>query len=193
MTVLVDHEIMEHINNGDIRITPYDRFYVQPNSYDVRLDNTFLESYDDKNFVIDPYNANSVIKSCNKVTLSKGGLYYLNPKDFVLGTTIETIGLPNNICAEVNGKSSLARLGLSIHQTGGWIDCGFEGQITLEIHNCNKYPIALYPGMPIAQLVFHKTAPCKIPYCDRLEAKYQGQKGVVGSRYYMNHCMEGKR
>jgi dCTP deaminase len=100
-----------------------------------------------------------------------------------LATTLEYIKLPPNLTAFVEGRSSLGRLGLFI-ENAGWVDAGFEGQLTLELYNANKYPIRLYPKMRICQLVFAKLdkEPLK-PY----RGKYQGQKGVVASKIYLDY------
>lgn len=180
--VLVYQEIKEAIESGKIGCKPYDQSLIQPNSLDMRLGDEFILFHDDDDAdLIDPYDYK--IDKSSKLIQDRIIIY---PYDFMLATTKEYIALPDNICAEVNGKSSLARLGLSIHQTGGWVDCGFEGQITLEIYNCNQKPIMLYENMAIAQLVFHETTKCDLPYNKKSDAKYNGQVGVVPSRYYKN-------
>jgi dCTP deaminase len=99
---------------------------------------------------------------------------------------MEKIELSDSICATIEGKSSLARLGITVHQTGGWIDCGFRGTITLEMTNENMRPVILSAGMPIAQLVFYKTERAEIPYHAKQNAKYRDQSGATGSRYFEN-------
>lgn len=159
---------------------------IQPNSIDVRLGNTFA-TYRSSTKPIDPYNKYSVQYGLvnieqDPIILVKGG--------FLLSETLETISLPADVCATLEGKSSLARLGLNVHQTGGWIDCGFEGTITMEMTNENNRPIILTPEMPIAQLVFFQTAPAKTPYGKKKGAKYHGQSGVTGSKFYLNQQPE---
>jgi dCTP deaminase len=78
----------------------------------------------------------------------------LHPGEFVLGATYERIALPDDIVARIEGKSSLGRLGLVIHATAGFIDAGFDGDVTLELSNVATLPILLYPGMRVAQLAF---------------------------------------
>jgi dCTP deaminase len=106
------------------------------------------------------------------------------PDEFMLGHTVETVTIPNDVCAQVNGKSSLGRIGLQVHATAGFIDPGFEGQITLELKNMSKQSIWLQPGMRIAQLVFFYTdRPVKRPYGHPdLNSHYQNQVGAVSAR-----------
>lgn len=111
------------------------------------------------------------------------GRFGLGPGMFVLGHTAETVTVPAHLVAQLNGKSSLGRLGLAIHITAGFIDPGFHGQITLELHNCSSQAIWLTPGMPIGQLVLMRlTAPAERPYgSPGLGSHYQGQTGATPS------------
>lgn len=108
----------------------------------------------------------------------------LGPGGFWLASTVETVQIPTDLVAVVNGKSSLARLGLSIHQTGGFIDPGFRGQVTLELVNSGKDHIRLKPGQPICQLVFMQMdGPADRPYGSTgLGSHYMGQRGPTPSR-----------
>lgn len=109
---------------------------------------------------------------------------YLHPGDFWLASTAETMQIPTDLVAQVNGKSSLGRLGLVIHQTAGFIDPGFKGQITLELSNVSHNPIRLTTSMPVCQLVFFQmTSPAQRPYGSAgLGSHYQGQRGPTPSR-----------
>jgi dCTP deaminase len=110
----------------------------------------------------------------------------LHPKEFVLGSTIEQVTIPDDLVGRLEGRSSLGRLGIVIHSTAGYIDPGFSGGITLEIANLANIPIAIYPGMFIAQISFiQMTTPADRPYGrDPLRSKYQGQSGPQASRLY---------
>jgi dCTP deaminase len=184
MTVLVDWQLKERIDAGVIGVCPLSKSAIQANSIDVRLNNTFA-AYDAQyaSVEIDPYDEDSTrlglaAMTADSILLTKGA--------FLLAETMETIRLPDNVCATIEGKSSLARLGITVHQTGGWIDCGFEGTITLEMTNENVRPVVLYAGMPIAQIVFYETDHALMPYGVRGSAKYHKQKGATGSRFYKN-------
>ena len=182
--VLVDWELEARIKDGSIRVLPMMDGGIQSNSIDVRLNNSFSmydARYADRE--LDPYSESStrlglVSMICERILLCKGA--------FLLAETMETISLPGDVCATLEGKSSLARLGITIHQTGGWIDCGFRGTITLELTNENVRPIVLTAGMPIAQLVFHQTEPADVPYSLKASAKYDQQTGATSSRYWKN-------
>jgi dCTP deaminase len=114
--------------------------------------------------------------------ISEDGLLY--PGCFVLASTIETVHIPNNLVAQVDGKSSYARRGLVVHQTAGFIDPGFRGQITLEFSNASLNPIRLWVGMPICQLVFFQmSSPAERPYGTKgLGSHYMGQEGPTPAR-----------
>lgn len=178
MTVLVDWQIAKEIARENIKISPYEEDNLQPNSLDVRLGKSFgrygnslIDVAKQETFKIESFEANEVI---------------IQPHEFLLAETRENLTLPANIVATIEGKSSLARMGLSLHQTGGWIDAGFSGTITLELYNANAVPIKLYAGMKIGQLVFEKTEKCHVPYNKRVGAKYNNQKGATPSRYRLD-------
>lgn len=183
MSILVDWQIRDYIRRGAIGVDPFNDNYIQPNSLDVTLSDKFALHRDYcEEFPIDPYVEDHGIG----VTRSRSPTTTIATNDFILGSTQETISLPDNIVACIEGKSSLARLGLQIHQTGGWIDAGFSGQVTLELYNVSNRPIVLTAGMPIAQIVFFETEHCEVPYGMKKDAKYQGQTGPTPSRYHMN-------
>ena len=112
----------------------------------------------------------------------------LHPGEFMLGSTTERIGLPDDLVGRLDGKSSLGRLGLVIHSTAGFIDAGWDGHITLELSNVANLPITLYPGMKIGQISFFQmTTAAERPYGARgLGSKYRGQRGPTPSRYSEN-------
>ena len=103
-------------------------------------------------------------------------------------STLEVVSLPDDLVARLEGKSSLGRLGLLIHSTAGFIDPGFEGNVTLELSNVANLPITIYHGMKIGQISFMQmTEPTSTPYgSSALGSKYRGQRGPTPSRYYEN-------
>lgn len=111
--------------------------------------------------------------------------YELQPGEFILGSTEEYVTIPKDLVAQVDGKSSLGRLGIAIHITAGFIDSGFNGNVTLEIKNVSDKPFTLRWGMPIAQIVFFTlTHPCERGYGDEgLNSHYQNSEGVISSKY----------
>ncbi|MDD1696641.1 MAG: dCTP deaminase [Methanoregula sp.] len=180
--ILVDWQILDRITRGFIKIDPYDPKLVQPNSLDIRLGNHFVW-YTSGSEVIDPCNKDSVSSGIEELHADS---FILTPGQFVLAETLECIRLPDNIVATIEGKSSIARLGVTLHQTGGWIDAGFRGTITLEMANVNSRPVKIYAGMPIGQLVFYSTERAEKPYDKKSDAKYLDQRQATLSRYPAN-------
>ncbi len=110
--------------------------------------------------------------------------FILHPGEFVLGSTQERVGIPNDLVARLEGKSSLGRLGLLIHSTAGYVDPGWDGHLTLELSNVANLPITLYPGMKIGQISFFMlTTEADVPY-GSAGNKYQGQRGPTPSRFF---------
>ena len=109
--------------------------------------------------------------------------FVLHPGELALGTTLESITLPDDLVGWLDGRSSLARLGLMVHVTAHRIDPGWSGNIVLEFFNSGKLPLALGPGMAIGAMSFETlTGPAERPYTKRENAKYRGQSGPVASR-----------
>lgn len=169
--ILSDKTIRELLKSGELGISPLEDIQIQPASVDVRLGNTFSVVEIGSNNVITmdkpiPY---KVISAEN---------YLLLPGQFVLATTMEYFRLPKNLTAFVEGRSSIGRLGLFI-ENAGWVDPGFEGEITLELYNASNCAIELKAGRRVGQLVFAKMDfNTQNPYC----GKYQGQKKATGSK-----------
>ncbi|WP_235487797.1 dCTP deaminase, partial [Frankia sp. AvcI1] len=112
--------------------------------------------------------------------------FVLHPGEFVLGSTLEIVTLPDDLAGRLEGKSSLGRLGLLTHSTAGFIDPGFSGHVTLELSNVATLPIKLWPGMKIGQLcLFRLTSPAEHSYGSAVYgSRYQGQRGPTPSRAY---------
>lgn len=176
---LSDRTIKKLVANGHIGIDPFDEDLVQPASVDCLLGSEISQMAD--GLAIDPYKAPEV--RWHHQVVPAGEAFRLGRGGFVLGHTVETYQFPADIMGFVNGKSSLARLGLAIHVTAGVCDPGFEGQITLELSNIGPRDILLWPGMPIAQMVFARLdCAAERPYgAPGLGSRYQGQSGVTPS------------
>jgi len=181
MAVFSDRTIRQSIEQGQIKISPYDQNLVQPSSLDIRLGDNFQIFRNYTVAIIDP--RKPVKDITEKIVMDNNGII-IHPGEFILGTSLEMIELADNVVARVEGKSSLGRLGLLIHATAGYIDPGFRGQITLEMSNVSKLPIRLYPNMKIGQLSFdNTTTPVDRPYGSAgLGSKYQDQVGATVSR-----------
>ena len=184
--ILSDRSIRAALAAGRIGIDPIDENSVQPSSLDVRLAGSFRVFANHRHLAIDPLAVQPDLTDA--VEKSNGEPFVLHPGEFVLGSTLERITLPNDIVARLEGKSSLARLGLVVHSTAGFIDAGFDGDVTLELSNVATLPILLHPGMWVAQLAFFQLdGPAENPYgSSKVGSKYQGQRGPTASRYHLN-------
>src|ERR671926_1372630 len=184
--VLADTTIRRLLGEGRIGIDPYDETLLQPSSVDVRVDRYFRVFANNRYPYIDVKEPQDELTEL--VEVDDATPFILHPGEFVLGSTLERVTLPDDLVARLEGKSSLGRLGLLIHSTAGFIDPGWDGHVTLELSNVSKLPIALYHGMKIGQLsIVQLTEPAETPYgADTLGSKYQGQQGPTPSRYWQN-------
>ena len=183
--ILSDRSIREAIEAGHIGIDPFDPRLIQPASIDVRLDNKFLVFRNTKRAYIDVKEPADDLMELIEVGPDEP--MFLHPREFVLGSTVESIRMSDNIVARLEGRSSLGRLGIVIHSTAGFIDPSFEGHVTLEISNLSNLPIALYPGMRIGQLSFMAmSTPAERPYGPARGSKYSGQQLPTASRLYLD-------
>ncbi len=174
--ILGDKKIKEEIANGNIIISPFNEKYLNPNSVDLTL-NKIGKVYD-----------------CNTLDVKKDNPTYefvIHERGFTLRPGIvylyacnEKIGVKGNLCAKVEGKSSLGRLGLFVHVTAGWIDSGFEGSLVLEL--VATQPVVIYPNMKICQIAFYETTEIETGYDKKEGSKYMNQEGVVASKMHKN-------
>lgn len=167
--VASDKTIRELIKSGELKITPYKDYNIQPASIDLTLGDKFKFYTDSRLYMSKKPNVQET-----------QGKRILLPSEFVLASTVETIELPNGWAASVKGRSSIMRMGLFVHN-GGWVDPGYKGTITLTIVNVCEKPIVLEPGVGICQLVLEKVD------CDsQYTGKYQGSTGVQETKLYMD-------
>ena len=150
--ILSDRSLREEIAAGRIVIDPFDDSCVQPSSIDLHLDHRFLVFRNHTMAHIDVRTDLSALTE--QVEVSDDDPFILHPGEFVLGSTSERVAVPDDLVARLEGKSSLGRLGLLIHSTAGYVDAGWDGQLTLELSNVASLPITLYPGMKIGQISF---------------------------------------
>jgi dCTP deaminase len=184
--LLSDRDIIAAVDAGRLVVDPWDAELVQPSSVDVRLDRYFRVFNNTQYTHIDPG-----LRQDELTTLvePKGDdPFVLHPGEFVLGSTLEIVTLPDDLAGRLEGKSSLGRLGLLTHSTAGFIDPGFTGHLTLELSNVANLPIMLWPGMKIGQLcLFRLSSAARNPYGSAAAgSRYQGQRGPTPSRSYLN-------
>ncbi len=183
--IFSDRDIKKALEDKQIGISPFDENLLQPSSYDMRLMNRVL--------VFDNYEA-AVIDVREKQDVSREVIigdkgFVLHPGEFILGSSMEIFTFSDQMVGQINGKSSLGRLGLVIHATAGFFDPGFEGQATLEMANVSRLPIRLYAEMKIAQMMFMETKTrAEFPYgSQKLGSKYKGQMGPTASLMWKNY------
>ena len=192
VSVLSDGTITRLVQEGRIRVDPWDPGLVQPASVDLRLGDSFRVFHNHRATAIDlrqpPENLTE------EVVVPEGESFVIHPGEFCLGRTLEWVELPDDIVARIEGKSSLGRLGLIVHATAGFCDPGWKGTLTLELNNLTRVPIILHPGLEIAQLSFMMLdRPARRPYGSaELGSHYQGQRAATASRYRSGQAGGGR-
>ena len=184
--VLSDRSIREQLDAGRIVIDPLGEDCIQPSSVDLHVDRYFRLFRNHTQRVIDVREDQEDLTEL--VEVGPEVPLMLHPGEFVLGSTVERVSIPDDLVARLEGKSSLGRLGLLIHSTAGFVDAGWDGHLTLELSNVANLPITVYPGMKIGQISFlQMTTAADRPYgSSGLGSKYQGQWGPTPSRFVEN-------
>ena len=187
---LCDKDIYKELQAGSINIDPMpDYEQISGATVDVRLGNKFRVFQDYAAPYIDLSGAKEDVQKAldrvmsDEIHIDDEESFYLHPGQLALAVTHESITLPGNIIGWLDGRSSLARLGLMVHVTAHRIDPGWSGQIVLEFINAGKLPLALKPKMKIGALSFEVLSDfAEKPYNARVDAKYKGQSGAIASR-----------
>jgi dCTP deaminase len=175
--ILSDSEIVLNLNKGNIVIKPFNAKYLNPNTVDLTLNKLCKRYIGD---ILDCKAENPV----EEFDIPEEG-YVLQPGELYLYSCNERIGVKNNICATVMGKSSLGRLGLDIHVCAGFVDTGFEGSLVLEMRVIK--PLKIYPNMKICQIKFeYVEGEIMESYDKKSTSKYHNQSGVVESKMHKN-------
>ena len=184
--ILSDRTIKEQLEAGRIVIDPLGEGCIQPSSVDLHIDRLFRVF---RNHTMGHIDVKEDLEDLTElVEIGEEDVFILHPGEFVLGSTLERVAIPDDLVARLEGKSSLGRLGLLIHSTAGFVDAGWDGHLTLELSNVANLPITLYPGMKIGQISFlQMTTAAEQPYgSGSLGSKYKGQRGPTPSRYFEN-------
>jgi len=184
--VLSDRSIKEALAEGRIVIDPLDESDIQPASVDLHLGRMLLAFTSSHRPYVDL--REDVADLTEELKLADDDPFMLHPGEFILGSTMETIHLPNDLVASLEGKSSLGRVGLVIHSTAGYVDPGWQGTLTLELTNVSRLPITLYYGMRIGQISFQRmTTPVDRPYGSKeLGSRYFGSTGPTATRMHLD-------
>ena len=173
--ILSDTTLRALLHSGALVVEPLEDYAIQPASIDLRLGEHYLKVDENE---LDAIHLDRPVRYV-ELTMAE---IVIPPLSFMLASTMEYIKLPSDITAFVEGRSSIGRIGLFV-QNAGWVDPGFEGELTLELFNANRQPIRLRSGRRICQLVFARMdQPASTPY----QGKYQGQRKPMGSRIYLD-------
>jgi dCTP deaminase len=176
--VLSDRDILAYLDAGKIKITPeIDRTkQLSSCSVDFRLGNTFMVFEHSRYSFIDPRSATAIAESMRKIVVPDGEPFMMQPGDFVLASTVEKLELPDDLVGRLEGRSSLARLGIIVHSTAALFEPGWVGTATMELGNLGRIAVALYPGMRICAFNFETlSSPAAMPYRLKPGNKYAGQ------------------
>ncbi|QBG34712.1 dCTP deaminase [Litorilituus sediminis] len=195
---LCDKDIEQFLDEERIVISPKpDTSMISGVSVDIRLGNEFRVFQDHTAPYIDLSGPKAEVQQAmnsvmsEEVFIEDGEAFFLHPGELALAVTYESVTLPDDIVGWLDGRSSLARLGLMVHVTAHRIDPGWSGQIVLEFYNSGKLPLALRPKMKIAALNFETMSGSALrPYNKRDDAKYKDQKGAVASRISQDDTTE---
>ena len=187
---LYDKDIFTFLNQGKIAIDPMpDYSEISGLTVDMRLGNKFRVFQDHAAPYIDLSGEKSDVQAqldsvmSDEICIDDDKAFFLHPGELALAITYESVTLPSNIVGWLDGRSSLARLGLMVHVTAHRIDPGWSGNIVLEFFNSGKLPLALRPKMKIGALSFEVLSDhAEKPYNARVDAKYKDQTGAVASR-----------
>lgn len=195
--VLSDQDIVRYLEAEKIRITPPPDLSKRLGScsIDFRLGNIFLVFEHSKYPYIDLRSEVDTSDLMHKVEVPDGEGFTMQPGEFVLAATLETLELADDVMGRLEGRSSLGRLGIIVHSTSGVFDPGWVGTATLELGNLGRMPVKLYPGMPICAFTFEQlSSPAQTPYRKKQGSKYAGQIEPEASRFKADfHASTKKR
>ncbi|KIO35028.1 dCTP deaminase [Shewanella sp. cp20] len=187
---LTDLEIEACLDDGSIILEPRpSNDAINGVSVDVKLGDQFRVFQDHTAPYIDLSGPKAEVQAAldrvmsDKIVIPEGEAFFLHPGELALAVTHESLTLPADIVGWLDGRSSLARLGLMVHVTAHRIDPGWQGKIVLEFYNSGKLPLALKPMMTIGALNFQRlSSPVARPYNQRESAKYRDQQEALASR-----------
>ncbi len=180
--ILSDRDIKKLIKNKKLVFRPELKVeQIGPASVDLRLSPCFKLFDITKQTLLDPKKG-LPHHFMSEVKIRAGEFFIIHPNNFILASTLEYVKVPADIVLRVEGKSTLARMGILVH-TAGFVDPGFEGNLTLEISNQSNLAVALYPKMYICQIAVETlSTPAQSPYNKRKRSLYHRQKGPTEAR-----------
>jgi len=176
--VLSDRDIVRALEEGRIKITPAPDLSRQLGSVsvDFRLGTTFMVFEHSRHSFIDPRHPQSIGEAMRTIEVGEEEPFIMQPGDFALASTIESLELPDDLLGRLEGRSSIARLGITVHSTAAVFEPGWIGTATMELSNLGRMAVALYPGMRICAFSFETlSSPVQTPYRQKVGNKYAGQ------------------
>ncbi|MGB3304747.1 MAG: dCTP deaminase [Thermomicrobiales bacterium] len=176
--VLSDRDILKALEDGWIKIDPMPDMRQQLGSIsvDFRLGTTFMVFEHSRHSFIDPRRPQSIGEAMRTIEVADDEPFIMQPGDFALASTMESLELPDNLLARLEGRSSIARLGITVHSTAALFEPGWTGTATMELSNLGRMAVALYPGMRICAFSFEPvSSPVMTPYRNKVGNKYAGQ------------------
>jgi len=176
--VLSDRDILKALEAGRIKIDPAPDIEKQLGSIsvDFRLGTTFMVFEHSRHSYIDPRHPQSIGEAMRTIEVREDEPFIMQPGDFALASTMESLELDDDVLARLEGRSSIARLGITVHSTAAVFEPGWVGTATMELSNLGRMAVALYPGMRICAFSFEDvSSPVMMPYRKKLNNKYAGQ------------------
>ena len=176
--VLSDRDIVRALEEGRIKITPAPDLSRQLGSVsvDFRLGTTFMVFEHSRHSFIDPRHPQSIGEAMRTIEVPEDEPFIMQPGDFALASTIESLELPDDLLGRLEGRSSIARLGITVHSTAAVFEPGWVGTATMELSNLGRMAVALYPGMRVCAFSFETvSSPVMTPYRLKINNKYAGQ------------------
>ena len=183
--ILSDGDIRSALESGRIRISPQPDLdsHLGSCSIDFRLGNTFMVFEHSRHSYIDPRQPQSIGEAMRTIEIADDEAFIMQAGDFALASTMESLELPDDLLGRLEGRSSIARLGITVHSTAAVFEPGWVGTATMELSNLGRMAVALYPGMRICSFTFQQlTSPATVPYSRKINAKYAGQLDPKASR-----------
>lgn len=183
--ILSDRDIRAALESGRIKIDPPIDLdaHLGSCSIDFRLGGHFMVFEHSKHSYIDPRQGQSIGDSMRSIIVPEDEAFIMQAGDFALASTIESLELPDDLLGRLEGRSSIARLGITVHSTAAVFEPGWTGTATMELSNLGRMAVALYPGMRICSFTFEQlSSPAQAPYRAKVGNKYAGQTGPRASR-----------
>ena len=184
LMVLSDVDIRSYMERGKIRISPElppDQF--GSCSIDLRLGSEFSIFEHSRYPYIDVREKGAIQDIMRTLIVKPGEPFVLQPREFALAITEESLELDDDVLGRLEGRSSLGRIGIIVHGTAGLFDPGWRGKATLELSNLGIMPVAPYPGMRICSFTFEQlSSPVSVPYYKKAGNKYAGQTQPLASK-----------